>query len=81
MASIGQLQLGKHGITEGFIETLQNHFKNHKNVKVSVLKSCCREKIYLKELAEEMLSRLGKNYASKIIGYTIAIKKLRKEVR
>ena len=33
-----QIQIGKQGITENFMNSLKNSFKNHKNVKVSVLK-------------------------------------------
>jgi RNA-binding protein YhbY len=81
MATLATIQLGKSGITDNFILTLKNHFKKHDNVKVSVLKSCCRDKKELKEMSEELLEKLGKNYTSKIVGYTIAIKKWRKPVR
>ncbi len=81
MDAVGQVQLGKKGVTEGFIKTLQNQFKHHKNIKISVLKSCCRGRMYLKEIAKEIVGRLGENYSSRVIGYTIAIKKLRKPAR
>ncbi|MBU0894223.1 MAG: YhbY family RNA-binding protein [Nanoarchaeota archaeon] len=81
MVTVAQFQLGKKGLTEGFIETLQNSFKHHRNIKISVLKSCCRERLYLKELADKMIERLGGNYSYKIIGYTVKLKKLRKVVR
>ncbi len=81
MATLAKTQLGKAGVTENFIMTLKNHFKKSNNVKVSVLRSCCRNKKELKEIAEEILEKLGKNYTTKTIGYTIAIKKWRKPVR
>jgi len=81
MATLAKTQLGKAGVTENFIMTLKNHFKKSNNVKVSVLRSCCRDKKELKEIAEEILEKLGKNYTTKTIGYTIAIKKWRKPVR
>ena len=81
MPTIGTLQLGKNKITENFLETLKSYFKKHNNVKISVLKSCCRDKTELKEMVEKIMEKLGKNYTSKIIGYTIAIKKWRREVR
>lgn len=81
MGQIGTIQLGKNGLTEGFFVALEHLFKKHKNVKVSVLKSVCREKLALQELSREILSRLGNNYSSRIIGYTIAIKKLGKKVQ
>jgi len=81
MATLATIQLGKGGITDNFLLTLKNHFKKHDNVKVSVLKSCCRDKGDLKEMSEEILGKLGKNYTVKTIGFTIAIKKWRKPVR
>ncbi len=73
----GQIQLGKNGITENFLATLQSHFKKHVNVKVIVLKSAGHEKEKVKEYSEKMLSKLGENYSSRIIGFTIFLKKWR----
>ena len=79
--AISQVQLGKQGVTENFIHTLESHFKKHDIVKISVLKSCCRDREELKEMANKMVNSLGKNYTSKIIGYTIIVRKWRKNVR
>ncbi len=81
MASLATVQMGKNGITDNFISSLKNSFKKHDNVKISVLKSCCRDKKELKKVSEEILDKLGKNYTAKTIGYTIAIKKWRKEIK
>ena len=81
MHKIGHVQLGKQGITDNFIETLKNHFKNHENVKVSVLKSAEHNKKKLKEYSEEILEKLGKSYTSRVIGFTIVLKKWRKPKR
>lgn len=81
MVSLAKIQLGKNKLTDNFILTLENHFKKYNNVKVSVLKSCCRDKEELKKISNEILEKLGKNYTTKIIGYTLAIKKWRKPVR
>lgn len=75
---IRQIQLGKKGITDNFIESLKNQFKNSKNIKVSVLRSYCRDKEQLKKITEEILDRLGTNYRARTIGYTIALKKQKK---
>lgn len=75
------IQLGKQGITENFMTNLKNQFKNSKNVKVSVLKSAREEKSKMKEYNEEILKELGKSYTSRIIGFTIIVKKWRKDVR
>jgi len=79
--SISQIQLGKQGVTESFIITLESHFKNHKNVKVSVLKSFCRDKQELKKISQEIVDKLGKNFIARTLGYTINIKKWRKDIR
>ena len=69
------IQLGKNGITENFIGNLQNQFKSCKTLKISVLKSCCRDRDELKKIAEEILEKLGQNFRLKIIGYTLIFKK------
>ena len=81
MATLAKIQLGKAGITDNFVLTLKNHFKKYDNVKVSVLRSCCRDKEELKKISNDMLEKLGANYTLKTIGYTLAIKKWRKPVR
>ena len=81
MEKIGNMHLGKNGVTANFIETLKSHFKNHKNVRISVLKSATRNREELKKMSEKILDKLGKNFTARIIGYTIVVKKWRREVR
>lgn len=81
MPIIAKMQLGKKGLTDNFLETLKAHFQKNKNIKISVLKSCCRNKQELKKIAEELLNKLGKNYTARAIGYTINLKKWRSEKR
>jgi len=81
MHKTSDLQLGKNGLTNNFIETLKNHFKSHENVRISVLKSAGHEKRKVKEYSEEILNKLGKKYTSRVIGFTIFLKKWRKNVR
>jgi RNA-binding protein YhbY len=81
MQTIREIQLGKNGLTENFICNLKHHFDNTKNVKISVLKSCCRDREELKKINEEILEKLGNKYNSRIIGYTIVIKKWRRDIR
>jgi len=78
MDTLSQVQLGKNGITENFMETLRNHFKRYKNVKVSILKSAGHSRDKVKEYREEVLGNLGVNYTAKIVGFTIFIKRWRK---
>ena len=75
------MQIGKNGITGTFIESLKNHFKNHDNIKISVLKTSTRNRDEIKKYSEEILSKLGNKYTSRIIGFTIILKKWRKDIR
>ena len=81
MYTVRQIQLGKNGLTDAFIGNLKHHFDNTKNIKISVLRSCCRDREALKKIGEEILEKLGKNYTLRIIGYTIIVKKWRREMR
>jgi RNA-binding protein YhbY len=81
MPTIRQMQLGKNGLTENFICNLKHQFDTCKNVKISVLKSCCRDRVELKKLSEEILEKMGKTYTLRVIGYTIVIKKWRRDMR
>ena len=73
-----EIQLGKNGITESFIESLKHIFENHENVRLSVLKSAGHDKEKVKNYSEEILEKLGNNYTAKIIGFKIILKKWRK---
>jgi RNA-binding protein YhbY len=79
--AISKIQIGKQGITDNFIKTLEDHFKKVKNVKVSVLKSAGHDRNKMKEMSEELLKRLGNNFTAKVIGFTISLKKWRRQVR
>lgn len=81
MQLISSIQIGKNGVTENLIETLKSHFKNHQNVKVSVLKNATRDRKKIKQMAEQILDELGDNYSYRILGFTIIIKKWRKSMR
>ena len=39
MVALSRIQIGKQGLTEGFMVSLKNHFKNHTTIKITVLKS------------------------------------------
>ena len=75
------IQLGKQKVTDNFIENLKVYFKKVKIVRVSVLKNTGHDKKKVKEYSEMILNKLGKNYASRIIGFTILVKKFKKDVR
>lgn len=85
VTTIRNIQLGKQGVTDNFITGLKNQFKTCKIIKISVLKSARDEgkegKAQIKEYSKKILKDLGKNYTSKVIGFTIILKKWRKDVR
>lgn len=81
MQKVSNIKIGKYGITNSFIESLKNQFKNYESIRISVLKSFTRDRKKLKDYSEEIIEKLGKNYTSRIIGFTIAVKKWRKPIR
>jgi RNA-binding protein YhbY len=76
-----EVQIGKNGLTENFLTTLKTNFKNHDNVRISVLKSAGHEKSNVKEISEKILQELGNHYTAKVIGFKIVLKKWRKARR
>lgn len=75
------IQLGKQGVTDSFIENLKIYFKKFQIVRISVLKSAGHDKVKVKEYSEMILDKLGKNYKSKIVGFTIIVMKFKRVVR
>ncbi len=75
-------QLGKQGLTKGFINGLEKTFKKHDLVKISILKTATRDREEAKKTAEEICVELkkreGKDFTAKIVGFTIFIRKWRK---
>lgn len=81
MQTIGQIQIGKQGLTENFLLTLESHFKKFKNMKIKVLKGAEPDRKKVKEYAEKILERLGPYYTTRVVGFTIFVKKWRKVKR
>ena len=81
MKKIGNIQIGKQGITDNFISTLKDHFKKSENIKISVLKNATRDRSEMKNLSNKILEKLGGKYTSRIVGFTIVVKKWRKNMR
>lgn len=76
-----QLQIGKNGLTEGFIEQAKRLFEKEKIIKISILKSACRDKKEAQEMVNKLLDALGKNFTARLVGYVVTIQKFRREVR
>ena len=49
------MQIGKNGLTEGVLKVLENAFKTHDLVKISVLKAGGHEKSKIKEIGKEIM--------------------------
>lgn len=78
MNKLANLQLGKNGITENFLVNIKSRFNKRRIVKIAVLKNAGHTKEKAKEYAEQIVKYLGMNYAFRIIGFTIILKKLKK---
>jgi len=74
------IQIGKQGISDNFIESVKTRFKTHENIKICILKSAGHDRDKIKKYSEEILEKLGKNYTARIIGFTIFVKKWRRAV-
>ena len=76
-----KIQLGKNGVTQGFVESLIKIFKKRDLVKISVFKSLTRDKKAIKDIAiqlkEELKKSTKKDYAIRVVGFTIVLRKLR----
>ncbi len=75
---IREIQLGKNGITQNFLNTLKTYFDRVRTVKVSVLPAARESKEDVKKYSVELLKKMGVHYTAKIIGFTITLKKWRK---
>lgn len=71
------MQIGKKGLTKEFLQDIKRNFEKYKDLKISVLKSARDDKKQIKGFANEITTFLGPNYISRVIGFTIAIKRLR----
>ena len=75
------IQLGEQGVTDSFMENLKGYFKKFHIIRISVLKSAGHDKVKVKEYSEMILEKLGKNYKSRIVGFTIIVIKFKRIVR
>lgn len=80
-SEVKKLQIGKKGLTPEFVEQSKRIFENEQMVKVSILKSACRDKKEAEKIADELLDLLGKNYTYRLVGYVLTIRKWRKAMR
>lgn len=70
---LAKFQIGKNGITDGVIESLSLALKNHKQIRISVLKSFCRDRKHLEEITAEIKEKVAYPVNTRVIGYTIIL--------
>jgi len=70
-----KFQIGKNGLTPEIINSFSLAIKTHRLLRISVLKSACRDRVELKKMADEIKSSISVPVKCKIIGFTIIVKK------
>jgi RNA-binding protein YhbY len=81
MKPIRQLQLGKAGLSEAFVGQVRSIFENEKMIKVSILKSACRDRDEARKIGEDLVNQLGPKFGFKLLGYVLTVSKFRKDQR
>ena len=81
MKQIKRLQLGKAGLSPEFIEQVKSIFEKETLVKISILKSACRDKKDAEKIGKDLVEALGKKYDYKLVGYVLTVVKYRKSQR
>jgi RNA-binding protein YhbY len=70
-----RFQIGKAGVTEGILESLNNAFKTHYQIRISVLKAARSRKEMMTKIADELVKGLERPTQYRIIGFTIILNK------
>ena len=81
MKQIKRLQMGKNGLSDSFVEQVESIFENETLIKISILKSACRDKSEADKIAKKLIEKLGRKYDYKLVGYVLTIVKYRKDQR
>ncbi len=81
MKPVKQLQIGKAGLSNAFVDQVRSIFESETMIKISILKSACRDKDEAKEIGEDLVSKLGKKFGFKLVGYVFTVTKFRKDQR
>ena len=73
MTSQLEMQLGKNGLTQSFLEEIKKRFEKPelKNIKISVLKSARESRDDVKKYADKLKNFLGNKFTYRIIGFSI----------
>lgn len=71
-------QIGKNGISESVVQTLNSMLEKHKHIRISFLKSSGRNKENLNDMVQELVSKLNCSTQNRIIGFTVALRRTAK---
>jgi len=81
MKQIKQLQLGKAGLSDAFVGQVKSIFEKERVIKISILKSACRDKKGANEIGRKLVGLLGKKLDFKLVGYVLTVVRYRKNRR
>ena len=70
-----KFQIGKNGLTEGAISSLNQDFKTHNQIRITVLKSAERDRDKIKILADNIIQKISYDCNYKILGFTIILRR------
>ena len=73
-----QVQIGKNGLTDSVIQQIAKIFEHEERMKISILKSACRDKEEAKQMCEKIVGKLGPNFTYRLIGYVCTMQKWKK---
>ena len=74
---VAKLQIGKNGVTSGLIGTLNNALKNHRQARISVLRTYERDRTKMKSLVTELQQKINYKCNCRVLGFTIILNKLK----
>ena len=81
MKQIKRLQLGKNGLTDAFVGQVKSIFESESLIKVTILKSACRDKGDAEKIGKDLIEALGVKFDYKLVGYVLTVVKYRKAQR
>ena len=81
MKAIKRLQLGKGGLSDAFVSQVKGIFEKERVLKISILRSCCRDKGEAEEIGRKLVGLLGRKFDYKLVGYVLTLVKFRKVQR
>ena len=81
MISESKFQIGKNGITQGVIDSLNLNLKTRNQVRISVLKSTNRDREKIEGMADEITSKVNYHCNYRIIGFTIILRRQSEKIK